>query len=600
MLSRPLISQLTVRLRSLARNLVQNPIIKVRTSLLGSFLPEATATAVFSMKIGLFHGYNLGGSGSNEYTRYLAMALLAEGAEVHLICREPEAKSLGFVDIAIRYDQDGHAEMLFDTSTLSDNSTATDKPLCYLHELPDASVLPVYVTDKQRDGVVKSFSNLTDEELAEYHTVSCNALKAILSEHPLDMLHCNHVTYQPQIAEEVCAQTNTPYIIYPHGSAIEYTVKTDDRYFKKVRESLQLTDGLIIGNNEVKQRIINLYPDLENEIKEKSQIVGVGVDTSLFTSCPDSKRQSSLNELISMELGGGKTQALTKELEAKLDAGDIKAVTKYRNSYVQKLADEEISSKLENIDLSSPVMLFVGAFTAGKGIQGLLCAMCSALRQQPNLQLVIVGAGAYRETLEALVHLLTTRNLPMLKSLASQGFDLDFSDNTGSWQDVEFYLENHSDELLECADRLKSNVHFVGRLNHDQLKFLFPIVDLAVFPSVVPEAYPLVLMESLSNGVLPMVSYFSGFTDGIDELADVIPEDLLSLMRVPMSNEERIVVMAENLNSILSSESFKAIRPKLREVACERYDWSLRAKQMIEAYTNALNMRQTKLRQKSA
>ena len=536
------------------------------------------------MKIGLFHGYNLGGSGSNEYTRYLAKALVAQGMEVHLICREPEAKALGFIDTAIRYDIEGNAEVLFDSGNKSDNQA-----LCYLHELPDASVLPVYVTDKQRDGVVKSFSNLTDDELAEYHNVSCTALKSILTSHPLDLLHCNHVTYQPQVAEQVCAETNTPFIIYPHGSAIEYTVKTDERYFKKVRESIQLTDGLIIGNNEVKQRIVNLYPELENEINTKSQIVGVGVDTSLFTNCAPDERQTSLNKLISLKAGGGKNAALTEELEAKLDAGDINAVTEYRNSYVQKLPDDEISEKLAKLDLNAPVMLFVGAFTAGKGIQGLLCAMCSALRQQPDLQLVIVGAGAYREALEGLVHLLSTRNLPMLKSLASQGFDLDFSDNTGAWEDVEYYLEHHSDELLESADRLKSNVHFVGRLNHDQLKFLFPIVDLAVFPSVVPEAYPLVLMESLSNGVLPMVSYFSGFTDGIDELADVIPEELLSLMRIPMSNEQRINVMAENLNSILSSESFRDIRPKLREVACNRYDWNLRAKQMVDAYTKVLD-----------
>lgn len=538
------------------------------------------------MKIGLFHGYNLGGSGSNEYTRYLAKALLAEGAEVHLICREPDAESLGFIDIAYRYDGNGCAEMLFDTSRGD-----TTRPLCYLHEMPNASVLPVYVTDKQRDGVVKSFTNLSDAELEEYHTVSATALKAILTGYPLDILHCNHVTYQPQVAEKVCEETDTPYIIYPHGSAIEYTVKTDDRYFNKVRDSIQLTDGLIIGNNEVKQRIVNLYPELENSINEKSQIVGVGVDTALFTSCPEDKRQQSLDSLISLNLGGGKTAALTRELEQKLDAGEIDAVTQYRDSYVQKLSDDDISGKLEKLDLNAPVLLFVGALTAGKGLQGLLCAMCTALKQQPDLQLVIVGAGAYRETLEGLVHLLSTRNLSMLKTMASQGFDLDFSDNTGAWEDVEFFLDNHADELLACSDRLKNNVHFVGRLNHDQLKYLFPIVDLAVFPSVVPEAYPLVLMESLSNGVLPMVSYFSGFTDGIDELADVIPEDLLSLMRIPMNNEERIGVMANNLNSILSNQSFMEIRPTLRKVACDRYDWNLRAKQMIDAYKNVLDAR---------
>ena len=40
------------------------------------------------MRIGLYHGYELTGSGSNEYTRYLARSLLGAGHEVHTICRD--------------------------------------------------------------------------------------------------------------------------------------------------------------------------------------------------------------------------------------------------------------------------------------------------------------------------------------------------------------------------------------------------------------------------------------------------------------------------------------------------------------------------------
>jgi len=532
------------------------------------------------MKIGLFHGYNLGGSGSNEYTRYLAIALLAKGVEVHLICREPAAESLGFVDVAIRYDAEGHSQELFNHS----ENQSTSGARCYLHELPLGAITPVYVTDKQRDGVVKSFTNMSDQELLEYENVSCRALKSILTEYPLDLLHCNHVTYQPQIAEIVCQQTDTPYIIYPHGSAIEYTVKTDERYFTKVRESLQLADGLIIGNNEVRNRLVSLYPELKSVILDKSDIVGVGVDTSLFASCEPDQRQQSLNSLIELNLGGGKSSELTREMEQRLDKGELNAVTEYRNEYVQKLADSSISEKLRELDLDKPLMLFVGALTAGKGLQGLLCAIATAHKQNPDIQLVIVGAGAYRETLEGLVHLLSTGNLEQLRQMAATGFDLDFSDNNGPWEDVVHMLDESADELLENAGGLKDKVKFLGRLNHDELKYLFPIADLAVFPSVVPEAYPLVLMESLSNGVLPVVSYFSGFTDGIDELADVIPPELLSKMKIPMAPESRISTMAENICDILASDSFRTIRPKLREVACERYDWNLRAQQMIAAY----------------
>ena len=49
------------------------------------------------LKIGIFHGYNLTGSGSNEYTRYLAKTFLAQGHTVHIICREFQPEKIEFV-----------------------------------------------------------------------------------------------------------------------------------------------------------------------------------------------------------------------------------------------------------------------------------------------------------------------------------------------------------------------------------------------------------------------------------------------------------------------------------------------------------------------
>ena len=42
------------------------------------------------MKIALLHGYELSGSGSNEYTRYLATTLVALRHELIVIAAEPE------------------------------------------------------------------------------------------------------------------------------------------------------------------------------------------------------------------------------------------------------------------------------------------------------------------------------------------------------------------------------------------------------------------------------------------------------------------------------------------------------------------------------
>ncbi len=77
------------------------------------------------MRIGLYHGYELSGSGSNEYTRYLAMAFLAAGHEVHILCREPAPEKLLFVSQAFAWSLDGNAKLLF--------SRKADKAACVLH-----------------------------------------------------------------------------------------------------------------------------------------------------------------------------------------------------------------------------------------------------------------------------------------------------------------------------------------------------------------------------------------------------------------------------------------------------------------------------------
>ena len=65
------------------------------------------------MKIGIFHGYELVGSGSNQSTSYLARALARLGHEVHILCREQSPDSIEFIDKAFRWDNDGKSKILF-------------------------------------------------------------------------------------------------------------------------------------------------------------------------------------------------------------------------------------------------------------------------------------------------------------------------------------------------------------------------------------------------------------------------------------------------------------------------------------------------------
>lgn len=546
------------------------------------------------MKIGIFHGYEMQGSGSNEYVRYLSRALAEAGHEVHVLCRDGKAAAVPHVSRVFEWSTEATAE-------LTTEKKEDDSPSVTVHVLPHASVRPVFITDKARKGNVKAFKDMTDEELAEYHELGVRVVGAVLDANPVDIFFTNHVVYQPVIAAEACPPRGIPFIIFPHGSAIEYTVRGNDKFLGLVRGALVKCDQLISGSKEVRDRILGFYPDIREEILAKTQIVGVGVDTALFRPVARDERGASIDALVAeyarmQEEAGttgstdpaviGKTPELVAELQARLDSGDIDAVKGYvKTHYNHGAPDSDLVEKLRSINWDAPVLFFVGAMTAGKGVQSLLVALPRLFKTHPDVQAILVGAGAYREGLEAFQHAMATGNRELLMALVEKGFDLDSSPKSGPFPDIVKFFEDDAavEEALAVGNKIKTNVKILGRMNHDLLRFLFPCVDVATFPSVVPEAYPLVLMESLSNGVLPLVSNFSGFKDGLDELEQWLGPEWVSQLRIHNDPTVRVSEIASNLASVISSEELKTLGPRLRDIATEHYDWSVRAGQIAAA-----------------
>ncbi|MEM1282898.1 MAG: glycosyltransferase family 4 protein [Chlamydiota bacterium] len=535
------------------------------------------------MKIALFHGYELKGSGSNEYNRYLAKALADQGNEVHIICREVAPQKIPYVEQAITWKSDGSKEQLFSKNT---------HPKIVLHQLPHGRIRPVYVTDKQRDGNVKAFTELTDKELQEYHSDNEIILTKILEEYQYDLLHVNHLVYQPMVVRKACKATRTPFIIFPHGSSIEYTVKKDRRFLEKAQEALVDASGLIIGNQEVTDRIISLFPNIKSEIQRKTQIVGVGVDTSLFLPMPKEKCRESITRLnnLAVEDCLGKSPEQSHQLINDVKKQGIFATQGRSEEYLNDYPDQDFCQKTNQIPWDHHILLFVGSLTVGKGLQTIITTLPEVLGKEPNTQLLIVGSGAYREVLETLVYAIETGDVQLLNQLASKGKDLDRNDLKGPWEDVQHYISQPENikTLKKYGSNLSSHIHFLGRLDHSLLPHLFPLADLAIFPSVIPEAYPLVLMESLSNGVLPLVSYFSGFKDGVDDLVPYLGEEITNHMKIPTSPEIRIPTLAKNISFILQKANNQEVKQRLRKIAEEHYDWNVKAEEMIAAYKKVI------------
>ena len=525
------------------------------------------------------------GSGSNEFTRYLAKTFLGQGHTVQIICREYYPEKLDFIGQLWQWKADGS----YDVSVQN-----TDyENICTLHQIPYGSVYPVYISGKKSSTVFKAFVDLTDDELDEFKRLNHKLLELIFSRVSIDILHANHLVMQPSLAIDACKAHDIPLVIYPHGSAIEYAVKKDGRYQVEARQAIQECRGLIIGNNEVRDRICRLFPDLADTVRQKTQIVGVGVDTQLFTPIKKQQRAKSIESFVEAQVPDsdkGKSPEILQQLYLDLGKNRYESIVTNGDAYVQNNLDTDIKQKLESIDLERPVIIFVGALTAGKGLQSLICALPLVYQQHPDTQLVIIGAGDFREKLEALIYALGHRDDQLLGHLTNSEKNSAKGGHDDTWQDVDTFLEKQDDseKYYSLTSRLMKQVIFLGRFNHEQLSYIFPCADLAVFPSVIPEAYPLVLMESLANGVLPMVSYFSGFKDAVDELEQHLGGELVSRLKIPMEADIRIESMASNvieLLNILSSQDFSA---SLSSIARDNYDWTHRGKQMVDAYSKVM------------
>mgnify|MGYP001169598716 CR=1 FL=1 len=129
------------------------------------------------LTIGIYHGYELTGSGSNEYTRYIARGLARLGHHVHVLCRDRTPASLPFVKAAYLWILGGpggltsSSELLFlrDHDDLPARETSNGGSVT-VHVLPHAQIRPVFVCDKQRKGDVRMFIDLDGKKknLAKY------------------------------------------------------------------------------------------------------------------------------------------------------------------------------------------------------------------------------------------------------------------------------------------------------------------------------------------------------------------------------------------------------------------------------------------------
>jgi len=139
------------------------------------------------MRILIWHGYLLGGTGSNVYTRQLAREWSRAGHDVTVFCQEPhpELRDVGGARV-IRPDVGG--------------------------------LLPVFVLDHYEGYRAQLLQDCSRDELDAW--IEANAV-AVRESLPADFLLCNHVL----LGGAVGRATGAPYAVKAHGSELEYSMR---------------------------------------------------------------------------------------------------------------------------------------------------------------------------------------------------------------------------------------------------------------------------------------------------------------------------------------------------------------------------------------
>jgi len=204
------------------------------------------------VRVSLWHGYLLGGTGSNVYSRALAREWSRAGHEVTVVCQEraPEQYDLGGARVVVP-------------------------------ELP-GGLLPVFVIDRYAGLEPRLLQDLTPAERAAYVAANAEVLRGI----PADLVFANHVL----LGGPVGASSGAPFRVKAHGSELEYSMRGRPDLEHWGREALAGAEATYVGSEHIRRVLDEVVGHVE-----RVHTVPPGVDVDEFVL---QDRGTALRDLV--------------------------------------------------------------------------------------------------------------------------------------------------------------------------------------------------------------------------------------------------------------------------------------------------------------
>lgn len=492
------------------------------------------------MRILIFHGYLLRGTGSNVYNASLARALAGLGHEVHLVCQERDPPDL-----------------------------AAGTPGSVTVHTPDiAALLPVFVHDEYEGFEVKTFGELTDAELERYIELNVRAVRDLVDGlGGVDAALANHLVMGPVIL----ARAGLRYALKVHGSDLSYTVLPElDRWRPFAEEACAGANGILVGSGHIASRLRQAVDD--PEINSKVRLGPPGVDVSAFAPVAREAGRAPENALASL-----------RHVLRNAPASRPSAAAWDRN------VDAAVRAVEWFAEGSGPRVVFVGKLIVSKGVDLLLAAWPLVHAGHPEAKLLVAGFGALEDVLRGVWDGLASGDLGPLRELAARGRALEGGEEA-PLQMLGAFLDDLPDGYEEAARSAAGSVGFAGRLEHPEVAQLVPACDALAFPSTFPEAFGMVAAEAAAAGVLPVSAAHSGAAEVSRELAAGLPAEVAPMVSFELG-PRAVRDLAERLEAWLAlpPAEREAAGHALRETVVRRWSWEGVARTVIAASAGALD-----------
>jgi phosphatidylinositol alpha-mannosyltransferase len=258
-------------------------------------------------------------------------------------------------------------------------------------------------------------------------------------------------------------------------------------------------------------------PVLSRQILSRSQTTNVA---TFHAKLPETMMSRTMGRVIT---------PYTKPLLRHIDA--FTAVSDAAADYLLSLADVPVEIVPNGIDLQRfrtatakdrpagqpKTVLFIGRLEQRKGVKYLLDAFAQLQKQQPDVHLLIAGAGSERET---------------------RTFEL---------------------QAQELALR---NVKFLGFIDEATKQQLLHTADLFCSPALYGESFGIVLVEAMASGLVTVAGDNPGYASVMQGLGN------LSLV-----NPKDISQFAHRLELLLYDEDLRALWKKWAKTYVQQFDW---------------------------